>query len=163
MSLPTLNPTDARNLLDQGAVLVDIREASEHAREKIPGAFHMPLSKLDEADFALHQGRPVIFHCKSGGRTASNAPRLAEKLGGEWEAYVVEGGLDAWKKAGLPNRQALSREDLIEQAKVRAKGAAEEKAVALRQRGVSDANAGTYNPPPAPASGPACTLVCRLW
>ena len=102
MSLPTLNPTDARNLLDQGAVLVDIREASEHAREKIPGAFHMPLSKLDEADFALHQGRPVIFHCKSGGRTTSNAPRLAEKLGGDWEAYVVEGGLDAWKKAGLP-------------------------------------------------------------
>ncbi len=66
-----------------------------------------------------------------------------------WKAWE-----DAWKKAGLPNRQALSREDLIEQAKVRAKGAVEEKAAALRQRGVADANAGTYNPPPEPASGP---------
>ena len=102
MSLPSINPTDARNLLDQGAVLVDIREANEHAREKIPGAFHLPLSKLDAADFALHQGRPIIFHCKSGARTGANAPRLAEKLGGDWEAYVVEGGLDAWRKAGLP-------------------------------------------------------------
>jgi len=102
MSLPSINATDARNLLDQGAVLVDIREANERAREKIPGAFHMPLSSLDDADFALHQGRPVIFHCKSGARTGANAPRLAAKLGGDWEAYVVEGGLDAWKKAGLP-------------------------------------------------------------
>ncbi len=102
MSLPSINATDARNLLDQGAVLVDIREANERAREKIPGAFHMPLSSLDDADFALHQGRPVIFHCKSGARTGANAPRLAAKLGEDWEAYVVEGGLDAWKKAGLP-------------------------------------------------------------
>lgn len=50
MSLPTINPTDARRLLDEGATLIDIREADEHAREKIPGARNLPLSKLDEAD-----------------------------------------------------------------------------------------------------------------
>ncbi|MDF2687458.1 MAG: hypothetical protein K0Q80_423, partial [Microvirga sp.] len=32
MSLATLSPTEARRLLDQGALLVDIREADEHAR-----------------------------------------------------------------------------------------------------------------------------------
>ena len=41
-------------LLDQGAILVDIREADEHAREKVAEARHLPLSKLDEADLALH-------------------------------------------------------------------------------------------------------------
>ena len=100
MSLPTIKPSEARDLLDSGAILVDIREADEHAREKIPGARHLPLSKLDEADFAA-QGKAVIFHCKSGARTQANASRLAAKLE-TCEAFIVEGGLDAWRKAGLP-------------------------------------------------------------
>ena len=102
MSLPTIKPSEARRLFDSGALLIDIREADEHAREKIPGARHLPLSRLDEADLAVHQGKPVIFHCKSGARTQANAPRLAGKLGETCEAFVVEGGLDAWRKAGLP-------------------------------------------------------------
>jgi rhodanese-related sulfurtransferase len=102
MPLSRISPTEALQFLHQGAMLVDIREADEHAREKISGAHHLPLSKLDEADLALHKGKPVIFHCKSGARTAGNAPRLARKLGGACEAFIIEGGLDAWKKAGLP-------------------------------------------------------------
>ncbi|QFU16712.1 rhodanese family protein [Microvirga thermotolerans] len=102
MSLPTLSPKDAKRLLDRGATLMDIREADEHARERIPGARLMPLSKLDEAELALHGGRPVIFHCKSGARTKGSATRLAAKVGGTCEAFIVEGGIDAWKKAGLP-------------------------------------------------------------
>lgn len=102
MSLPTIKPSDARRLLDGGAVLIDIREADEHARAKIPGARHMPLSKLDEMDVAVHEGKPVIFHCRSGARTLANAPRLAGKIGESCEAFIVAGGLDAWRKAGLP-------------------------------------------------------------
>lgn len=101
MSLPTINPTDARRLLDEGATLIDIREADEHAREKIPGARNLPLSKLDEADIGVHH-KPIIFHCKSGARTQANAPRLAAKLDAACEAFVVDGGLDAWRKTGLP-------------------------------------------------------------
>ena len=79
MSLPKISPAKAKRLLDQGAILVDIREADEHAREKIIGARHLPLSKLDEADLALHEGKPVIFHCKSGARTMSQClPARAE-------------------------------------------------------------------------------------
>jgi rhodanese-related sulfurtransferase len=102
MSLPTISPEQAKRLLDQGAMLIDIREADEHAREKIASARHLPLSKLDEADLAVHAGKPVIFHCRSGARTLANAPRLAGKVSAGCEAYVVAGGLDAWKKAGLP-------------------------------------------------------------
>jgi rhodanese-related sulfurtransferase len=102
MSLPTIKPAEARRLLDGGALLIDIREADEHAREKVAGARHLPLSKLDEADLAVHRGKPVIFHCKSGARTRANASRLAGKLGEACEGYIVEGGLDAWRKAGLP-------------------------------------------------------------
>lgn len=102
MSLTKINPTEAARLLQDGAILVDIREADEHAREKVAEAHHLPLSKLDEADLALHEGRPVVFHCKSGGRTMSHATRLSQKVGGACEAFVIDGGLDAWKKAGLP-------------------------------------------------------------
>ncbi|MDF2973979.1 MAG: hypothetical protein K0R61_4429, partial [Microvirga sp.] len=102
MSLATLSPTEARRLLDQGALLVDIREADEHARENISGARLAPLSRLDQTDLAIPEGQPVIFHCRSGARTQGNATRLAATAGGACEAFILEGGLDAWKKAGLP-------------------------------------------------------------
>jgi rhodanese-related sulfurtransferase len=100
--LKTITPADAARLLrEEGATLVDVREPDEHARERIPGARNLPLSRLEEAEVALHQGRPVLFHCRSGARTTGHATRLAAKAG-LVEAFVVEGGLEAWKRAGLP-------------------------------------------------------------
>jgi len=101
MSLPLISPGRAKRLLDDGAILLDIREADERARERIAGTRHLPLSNLDNADAAVPTGKPVVFHCKSGARTLDNAARLADKFGG-CEAYIVEGGLEAWKKASLP-------------------------------------------------------------
>ena len=98
MSLQTITPQKARELIDQGALLVDIREADEHAREKIAVARHEPLSRLDKV--AAESPAPyVIFHCKSGNRTLTNASRLA--CATDVDAYILEGGIDAWKKAGL--------------------------------------------------------------
>lgn len=102
MTLPTIAPTDAKRLLEQGAILVDIREADERAREKIASARHVPLSKLDDADLGFGGTKPVVFHCKTGIRTLGNANRLADKIGGACDAFILEGGLDAWKRAGLP-------------------------------------------------------------
>lgn len=102
MPLPAISAADAKRLLDEGAILVDIREADEHAHERVPGAHHLPLSRLEEADLAVHQGKPVIFHCRSGARTRSNAGRLAGKASQACDVFVVEGGLEAWKRAGLP-------------------------------------------------------------
>ena len=99
--LKTVTPGEAARMLREGATLVDVREPDEHARERIPGARNLPLSRLEEAELAVQQGRPVLFHCRSGARTEGNAARLAAKAGG-CEAYVVAGGLEAWKRAGLP-------------------------------------------------------------
>ena len=82
--------------------LVDIREADEQARERIPGARHVPLSRLDDADAVAPKGRAVIFHCRSGARTKAQSTRLAAKAGDGCKAMLIEGGLDAWRKAGLP-------------------------------------------------------------
>ena len=98
MTLPTISPQAARQLIDRGAVLVDIRELDEHRRERVPGARHEALSRLAAIDAG---GAPaVVFHCRSGARTQANAQRLAEAA--TCDAYILEGGLEAWKKAGLP-------------------------------------------------------------
>ena len=102
MSLATISPEKAKQLMDKGAILVDIRERDEHAREKIAGARHVPLSNLAQAELPVHKGTAVIFHCKSGARTRTNASRLARKVNRACDAYLVEGGLDAWKQSGLP-------------------------------------------------------------
>ncbi len=98
MSLPVIDVAKARQLVAEGAVLVDVREPDERAREHIPGTKHAPLSSLQrvEATGAM----AVIFHCRSGARTGANAARLGEAAG--CEAYLLEGGLEAWKRAGLP-------------------------------------------------------------
>jgi rhodanese-related sulfurtransferase len=102
MNLRTISPREANHLMENGAVLIDIREAEEHARERIPGARHVPISKLDEIDFAAHRGQTVIFHCRSGARTKGHSARLAAKAHEASEVFLVEGGLDAWRKIGLP-------------------------------------------------------------
>ena len=102
MSLKTISPAEAKRLMDQGALLVDIRGHDEHARESVPGARHLPLSELSQARPELATARAVIYHCNSGARVTANAELLAQAT--ECEAYVVEGGLDAWRRAGLPVR-----------------------------------------------------------
>ena len=106
--LQTISPAEAARLLKDGATLVDVREPDERARAHIPGSRHLPLSQLHQAELAVQEGRPVLFHCRSGMRTASNADMLAAKAG-VCEAFIVEGGIDGWKAAGLPvaeNRKA---------------------------------------------------------
>ena len=98
MTIATITPARARKLIDAGATLVDIREPDEHAREQISGAINVPVSRLRE----LPAG-PVVFHCKSGIRTTANTAALINAAGGA-PCHIVEGGIDAWRAAGLPTR-----------------------------------------------------------
>ena len=99
--LKTISPARAAELVRKGAVLIDIREADEHARERIPGARHHALSRIDAESPARTGDDILVFHCRSGARTRGNAARLSA-ITKTCETYILEGGLDAWKKAGLP-------------------------------------------------------------
>ena len=96
MTLGILSPADARAMIDAGAWLIDIRGADEHARERIPGAVNMPLERIGELP---RDGRTVVFHCRSGMRTAANAAPLAAAAG-DAPAFILAGGIDAWRGAG---------------------------------------------------------------
>ncbi len=79
--------------------LIDIREPDEHAREHIADAVSVPLSKLEAAGLSLETKGGVVFHCRTGARTTQHCDRLAACVDGP--AFVLEGGLEAWKRAGL--------------------------------------------------------------
>ena len=99
--LTPLTPADvSRRLASKSAVLVDVREADEYARAHIDGAVSAPLSRWEAAPFSASPGRDVIFTCRSGARTQGACERLARGI--EGDAYVLDGGIDAWQRAGLP-------------------------------------------------------------
>lgn len=96
-----LSPQQVRERIDAGrAVLVDIREPDEFARSHVKGAQSQPLSTWEKAHLTIDPDADVIFTCRSGMRTAGACDRLAARVSGE--AFVLDGGLDAWAKAGLP-------------------------------------------------------------
>ena len=118
--LKTISPDRAVELVRSGAVLIDIREADEHARERIPGAKHHALSRIDNNAPVRVGDDVLIFHCRSGARTKGNAARLAA-VAPKCEIYILDGGLDAWKKAGLPVTLDRSQPiDLLRQMQITA-------------------------------------------
>lgn len=98
MSIRTISPTEAMKMMETGAMLVDIRGRDEHARERVPQAKNVPLDQLSSDHL---EGETVLFHCKSGMRTQNAAAQL-QACAGDRDCYIVEGGLGAWEKAGLP-------------------------------------------------------------
>ena len=96
MTVKTITPRAAADLLKGGAQLIDIRGPDEHARERIGAAQSVPLDSLAP----IPGDAPLIFHCRSGQRTGMNSARLAGVNAGP--TYLLEGGIDGWKAAGLP-------------------------------------------------------------
>lgn len=99
--LEKLAPQDVRARLDTGnAILIDIREPDEFARSHIAGAQSHPLSGWEKAHLTVDPDADVIFTCRSGMRTSGACDRLAARVSGH--AYILDGGIDGWSKAGLP-------------------------------------------------------------
>jgi rhodanese-related sulfurtransferase len=88
-------------------VFVDLRDVRELKREgKIPGAFHCPRGLLEfwiDPECTYHkpifaEDKHFVFYCNLGWRSAL-ATDIAQKMGLK-EVCHIEGGFDAWKKAG---------------------------------------------------------------
>lgn len=101
MTPKEISPTEAAQLAKGGALLIDIREAAERQTGIIPGARHAPLSTLGRTALGAEPGQPIIFHCRSGGRTAQSAEALKAHAGAR-DTYMLKGGIEAWRAAGLP-------------------------------------------------------------
>jgi rhodanese-related sulfurtransferase len=80
MFQPTIKPVDARDLLSQGAQLVDVRSPQEFQQRALPGSVNIPLPVIQQALKQLDKKTPVLLYCNSGQRSGV-AKRLLEACG----------------------------------------------------------------------------------
>ncbi len=98
--MTSITPTFAQQMLTKGeAILLDVREPAEYKAEYIKGSILLPLAKCRANALPPLNGKTLIVHCQAGKRGQQACAKLAS-LG--QPLYNLEGGLDAWKKAGLP-------------------------------------------------------------
>ena len=104
--LKPVSPTEVRDLLRNGARLVDIREPDEYESVHVEGAEPLPLSLARYMRPAPSTPeKPVIFTCHSGNRVGQNERMLEDLAGGP--AYKMVGGMDGWISAALPVRRGM--------------------------------------------------------
>lgn len=95
---------DVKAKLDAGqpVTLVDVREESEYARGRIPGAVHLGKGVIerDIEERFPDPKTPLILYCGGGYRSALAADAL-QKMGYE-QVVSMDGGWRGWTDAGLP-------------------------------------------------------------
>jgi rhodanese-related sulfurtransferase len=93
-----MDPQTVAERLDQ-VQLVDVRYDKEWEAGHIQGAVHIPEDDLEDRVDELDRSRPVLTICRAGSRSDD----VAEWLRGQgFDAQSVDGGMLAWKWAGLP-------------------------------------------------------------
>ncbi|MFO7954721.1 rhodanese-like domain-containing protein [Thioalkalivibrio sp.] len=110
--VPEIRPEDLARALEKAEVQVlDVRTGVEHSRSRIPGARHLPITRLSEAalsDLELDRDRPVVAICLSAHRSI---PAVRKLRAHGYEALQLRGGMLAWWRAGLPCAHGSSGAD----------------------------------------------------
>jgi molybdopterin/thiamine biosynthesis adenylyltransferase/rhodanese-related sulfurtransferase len=78
---------------ERAHVLVDVREPAEAAICRIDGSLLVPLGSLPDRLADLPTDRPIVVHCKVGGRSARATVLLRAK---GFDAHNLTGGIAAW-------------------------------------------------------------------
>ncbi|HET9125443.1 MAG TPA: rhodanese-like domain-containing protein [Solirubrobacteraceae bacterium] len=93
-------PQEVHRLHDERTIqLVDVRAVHEHAAGHIAGTTLMELSEISSRAGEIDPERPVVFYCRSGGRSAMATQAFARA---GYDAHNMSGGMLAWAAAGLP-------------------------------------------------------------
>jgi molybdopterin/thiamine biosynthesis adenylyltransferase/rhodanese-related sulfurtransferase len=104
MSIEMLDLDAARREIDAGAKLIDVREQNEWDESHIGAAIHVPQGELVERldEIAPDSSERLLLQCRTDNRSSNMAEELAT-LGYD-NVAVVEGGIVAWERAGLPTK-----------------------------------------------------------
>jgi rhodanese-related sulfurtransferase len=79
--------------------LVDVRAPHEHAAGHISDTTLIELAELTGRAQEIDRDRPVVFYCRSGGRSGMATDAFAQA---GYDAHNMTGGMLAWQAAGLP-------------------------------------------------------------
>jgi rhodanese-related sulfurtransferase len=108
-ALHDVTPATLKAWLERAeAILVDVREADEYAREPIAGARRHPLSPLMAAPLARVQEKKLVLQCHSGSRTRQAAAAILARAGQEARAPLQQRQPDAPGCGGDPRARARS-------------------------------------------------------
>jgi rhodanese-related sulfurtransferase len=97
-SLGTLAATQLMNARD--VQIVDVRSAAEFSGGSLRNARNIPLPEVATQAPNLPKDKPAIVVCETGRRASLAAVKL--RSAGINEVFILAGGLDAWRAAGLP-------------------------------------------------------------
>jgi|TARA_Y100000294_G_scaffold174608_1_gene193022 rhodanese-related sulfurtransferase len=108
IDVQTLN----KMISERQVLLIDVREADEYEEEHVPGALLYPMSYLDGDYLPQITETKIVVMCGTGQRSFAGAKQLMnEGLSG---VLNLEGGIEAWKKAGLETEGAPPEDDFPE-------------------------------------------------
>ena len=105
-AVPRITPAEARELIRDGALVVDVRDAPEVEKSgKVEGAVHVSRGMLEFRadpespyhDKKFDKAKPVLVYCASGGRSALSGRTLKE-LG--YDKVFNLGAFKDWVEAG---------------------------------------------------------------
>jgi rhodanese-related sulfurtransferase len=88
----------AAELIEAGGEPIDVRRAEEWDAGRISGARRIEVNELTGRAESIARDRPIVFYCRSGSRSALAAAAFRQA---GWDAYNLDGGLEAWVAAGL--------------------------------------------------------------
>jgi rhodanese-related sulfurtransferase len=98
----SVGPMDAVRLMNQGALLIDVRSQAEYDSGHILDARHVPQEQLAQAGETLkkYKDKVVVACCESGMRSGAAARVLRSQ--GFTKVANLQGGLQAWRSENLP-------------------------------------------------------------
>ena len=92
-TVPEVGAEEAHQLVEDGALLLDVREADEWDAGHAPEATWIPISDLQARVGELARDRKIVAICRSGSRSHAVAGAL---IGVGYDAVNVDGGMRAW-------------------------------------------------------------------
>lgn len=108
MNIKEITSNEAFRLINEGALLVDVREMDEVKQTSflIEGIENIPFSTFDDNYYVIPQNREIVIACHIGMRSLRAAQFLTIQGWDEAKIFSMDGGMEAWKKAGLPVKSA---------------------------------------------------------
>jgi len=92
---------EAEEMMQRSDVaVIDVRNPDEYANGHVPNATLIPVNSVYARREELPKDKDLIFVCAVGQRSALAAEMAA--AAGFTRLYNLEGGTDAWIKAGMP-------------------------------------------------------------
>jgi len=110
MAYPQVTPEQLQSLIETEPRLriVDVRSGGEFEAGHIHGAYNVPVDALGEHQHDLVDlGDPVVLVCQSGARACRAETALLDA--GMDNVRVLQGGMEAWQRAGHDVRTIQAR------------------------------------------------------